>query len=696
MNRNSGFRTIVTSNWFMASIPALVIFLFLPSLGSRFKVTAERDGKYTEPTIYSDMNSDGISEMIYSGKGSPYYYVDVKDKDFHIFDQWNIKGDINPYISEIYTGNYDKDAYQEIYIFTHTGDSLFLNVNEMLQHSGLRLEHVFIAKIGFIDNQLASMLKPVGLYDQNGDGKDEFYFSITSSYTREPRKIYFYDIVNRRLQSSGYSASICLFPEMKDIDGDMRPEIFGLSSASGNYPTNAPYSDSSSWFMVFNDQLKFEFPPVEFRGFANGLEVRGFNKGEFRGYILSHISSGTDTTVMKPQIILYTADGKYVRNRLYKSFSTSDNFNVYIDNKSSSLKIIVAADKLFQLNEYFDVVKTVNIPYRTGYAFYRADINGDGDDELLLYFHEEDELDIYSQGLQLMGKTRFNPDSSIWRLSEVKNKDQISKLYIGAGKTGYFLEMRENKFYFFTYMFFPATYFLFYFFILLIRRITTFQVVQKESLKRRLVTLQIQGIKSQLDPHFTFNTLNSVASLIYLDDRQAAYDYMNKFTRMLRVMLNDAERLYRSLGEEIDFVTTYLELEKLRFGDKFEFQIETGEGVSQKELIPKLVLQTFAENAIKHGLMPCNDGGLLRIRADLEKDFLKLTIEDNGIGREKARGLSTSTGKGLRLTSEFYDILNQINRSPIRYFIEDLYSENGKASGTRVTVMVPLDITPKL
>ena len=78
-------------------------------------------------------------------------------------------------------------------------------------------------------------------------------------------------------------------------------------------------------------------------------------------------------------------------------------------------------------------------------------------------------------------------------------------------------------------------------------------------------------------------------------------------------MLNDAEKIYRSLGEEIDFVTTYLELEKLRFGEKFNYEIEIGEGVSKREQVPKLVLQTFAENAVKHGIMPSESGGLMKI-----------------------------------------------------------------------------------
>ncbi|MBK7713420.1 MAG: histidine kinase [Bacteroidales bacterium] len=77
----------------------------------------------------------------------------------------------------------------------------------------------------------------------------------------------------------------------------------------------------------------------------------------------------------------------------------------------------------------------------------------------------------------------------------------------------------------------------------------------KEDLNNRLINLQLQGIKSQLDPHFTFNTLNSIASLIYLEDRHTAYDYMRKFTQLLRCMLNDAEKIYRNLGDELEFVT---------------------------------------------------------------------------------------------------------------------------------------------
>ena len=88
---------------------------------------------------------------------------------------------------------------------------------------------------------------------------------------------------------------------------------------------------------------------------------------------------------------------------------------------------------------------------------------------------------------------------------------------------------------------------------------------------------------------------------------------MNKFTKLLRGMLNDAERIYRTLGEEIEFVTTYLDLEKLRLGGKFNYEIEIGEGLTQREQVPKLVLHTFAENSVKHGIMPSPEGGFIKI-----------------------------------------------------------------------------------
>lgn len=691
MKKGSLIRKFFLTSWFQAAIPSLIIFIFFPSLGSRYNLEVESVEVIGDQLIYSDLNSDKISEKIIQGKGVPYYFISVYNSDNQIYDQWNYPGIADPIISKIFTGNFDDDRFEEIYIFTRIEDSLFLNVNELLQPYGTKKERLFITKIGFVNNEVTSFLEPLGFFDENGDGNKEVYFSIATAFTQQPRRVFYYDLEDKRLVSSPNAASMCLNPDMIDADGDNRPEIFGLSSASGNYRRDVEYSDSSAWFMVFDDHLNFKFPPVEFSGFANSIETKSFTSLNQHRFLLSYWAGGTDTTVMDSQIMIYDTNGSHVKSRLTSEYGfTSAILPVVIGNMNSD-RLFLLGNRILEINDNLEVINSISLPFQTRYYSYQYDLDNDDTEEIILHFYEDDRVVIYNSGLQELINTDLQIPTGKWRFSRKNAGVNNEKTFIQADKFRCFFKLEKNYYYYLFFLSFPGIYFLFYFFIQLIKRFNTYQVVEKEGLRQRLLSLQLQGIKSQLDPHFTFNTLNSIASLIYLEDRQTAYDYMNKFTQMLRVMLNDAERLYRSLGEEIEFVTTYLDLEKLRFGDKFNYFIDIRDGVSQKEQVPKLVLQTFAENSIKHGLMPCSEGGVLKITVMREDDYLKLSIEDNGIGRIKSSGRSTSTGKGLKLTGEFYEILNQMNSRAITHSVTDLYDENGEPVGTRVDVMVPVD-----
>ncbi len=690
MKGDSVFKKIIYSSGFQAAFPAGLIMLFLTLPVSKYTLSIEPGDNWNGQFLYSDINSDSISETVYTGKGLPYDFVSVKNYDQHFYDQWNLLDSVNPLLSDISFGNYDHDKYQEIYIFTHKQDSLFLNVNEMLDPHGTKMDRIFITNIGFINGVVTSTVYPIGFFDENGDGKDEFYFGITTGFRSDPRRLYYYDLANNKLKSSQFTGMICLNPEMCDVKGDKRPEFFGMMSACGNFGHNVPFSDSSTWFMIFNDSLKFEFPPKEFHGYVNSLETKPYQNGSFRGYVLSHVPMGVDSTVLKPQVMIFTYDGKLVRSKLYSDLGLSGIVQLFVINSDNKDKIYLLKDKFLELNDNLEVVRSVALPFKSKLLTYKVDINGDGENEFLFYSDAEEKIAIYNSDLRKLTESKFKAPDLKWKFSDYLSKDHEHKLYVTSGNKGYFLTIKVNKLFYLGYMVYPGIYFLFLLFILLIKRINTLQVVQKESLNRRLVTLQLQGIKSQLDPHFTFNTLNSISSMIYQEDRKLAYDYMNKFTLLLRSLINDAERIYRSLGEELEFVTTYLDLEKLRFGDKFNYEIKVGDDISRLEQVPKLVLQTFAENAIKHGIMSCKDGGILKIKAEKNLDYLVLSIEDNGIGRVKAEGLSLSTGKGLKLTKEFYDILNQINKKPIKYTIIDLHNGNGMSTGTRVEVWVPV------
>lgn len=681
------YRKIIYSSLFLALFPAAIIMLFVKPYGYRFDTVYEINKSIPVQVIYSDLDSDNVSERIAALPGDSYFSIIAYNPDNRFINQWNLYDSTEKGISDIFTGNFDRDKFSEVYVFTFMGDSLFLNLCELTNPGKTIINHVFITKIGFIGNDVASIVFPAGFHDVNGDGYDELYFTITSSFKTGPRQIFYYDIRNMAL-APGPAVSVIPFePSMEDNDNDTYPEIFGTLSAAGNYSTNSPFSDSSTWLMVFNDKLQFEFPPVAFPGFANVLNTVPYNGN----YLLLHWKNGADTSIMPSSVMLYSNTGELIKRKELIDFGCTIQPSIFVFEHSESDRIIIASDKIFELDGRLELTRSIDSPFNSEYTPYRFDMNHDGEDELIIYSEFERKAFILNQDLRNMSAMDILTPSPLWKISQAVFAQGENKVFIKSGKEEYFLRMTPNNFYYLSFLTYPSIYLFIILFIFFIRRINTLQVVQKEDLKKRLLALQLQGIKAQLDPHFTFNTLNSVASMIYLKDNENAYDYMNKFTQLLRVMLNDAEKVYRTIGEEIQFVTTYFELEKLRFGDKFNYKVETGEGITGKESVPKLVLHTFAENAIKHGIMSRAEGGTVSIRINKEKNTLRIFVDDDGIGRKQAALQSqTSVGKGLKLTGEFYEILNQMNEQPVTYKIRDLVDDQGNPAGTRVEIVVPL------
>lgn len=239
-------------------------------------------------------------------------------------------------------------------------------------------------------------------------------------------------------------------------------------------------------------------------------------------------------------------------------------------------------------------------------------------------------------------------------------------------------------------------YIFFVLFVFLVKKLSSLEEwnagVQKD-LERRIKILQLQGVRAQIDPHLIFNILNTVASLIYLDDREAAYDYMIKFTQFLRFVLNDAEEIFRPLSDELDMVKNYLDLEKLRFGDKFDYVIEIDESISQKEIVPRFMLQTFAEDAVTNGIVHLPTGGMIKISVKREGEYLRTEIEDNGKSHNNQHREERRTSARVVLTGELYSLLNQMSNNPIRYFSSEILTGDNTPYGTRSVVLVPVDIT---
>ena len=153
------------------------------------------------------------------------------------------------------------------------------------------------------------------------------------------------------------------------------------------------------------------------------------------------------------------------------------------------------------------------------------------------------------------------------------------------------------------------------------------------------------------------------------------------------------DKAARPLEEELAYVKMYLDLEKIRFLNKFDFNIKVDDGVDTHVQLPNMILHTYCENAVKHGLMPLKSGGKLAIQISQHDRVVCVRVEDNGVGRNYAAQNPHlhSTKQGLSILNRQIEIYNRFNREKINQRIEDLISNTGQPAGTRFTVEVPVD-----
>ena len=195
-----------------------------------------------------------------------------------------------------------------------------------------------------------------------------------------------------------------------------------------------------------------------------------------------------------------------------------------------------------------------------------------------------------------------------------------------------------------------------------------------------------------MNPHFIFNSLNSIQALVLKRDIKKSYDYIEMFSDLVRKTLIFSEKNYIDINEETNFLRIYLNLESLRMKDEFSFIVENN---SNKEiLIPSLLIQPFLENAIHHGLLHKKGKKELSISFNCENGIGTCVIQDNGIGREKANEIKNRQkfrheSFSLNAMKKRLEILSEQNNDVFDYVIEDLYSKEGVASGTKVIVNFP-------
>ena len=229
-------------------------------------------------------------------------------------------------------------------------------------------------------------------------------------------------------------------------------------------------------------------------------------------------------------------------------------------------------------------------------------------------------------------------------------------------------------------------------FVLYKRRKDAKDKLKEAELKARMAETELKALRSQLNPHFIFNSLNSISDYIGRHDKVTADMYLVKFAKLMRKILENSERQLISLADDLETLELYMQLESLRLGNKFLYEIEVEDCIDRDNtMVPPMLLQPFVENSIWHGISPKDGGGKIMVKARIQDDMIEYIVEDNGIGREQSAKLKLAMkgparkSFGIRVIQSRINMINESRDNKARVELTDL------EEGTRVSIKIPYE-----
>ena len=671
---------------------AVILFILLPVESSKYRLKLEgEDSRFTlQSYSYSDLDGDGESEKVRFKKRSPVPAITVEKANGEIVNQWNLNGEwldlTKPEFSD-----YDHDGFREIVAFTYHQDSIWLHILEPLQPEGTVL-HLPLARVELYNSQQDWRVYFGRPEDFNGDQNDEYYFSIRAGFTLQPRNLYLFDVKNKELQThEALVGNNISWPFAFDIDQDGIPEISGKMGAPANLEGKDAYiSDTCSWLLIYDRKLQFKVDPIAYQGSPSYLYVLPMKKGEHQFLVSSFHAKENGEIINKIEVREWVRDSLQLISQ--KSFSSDSQIQlISIDQQNDGEFFIIDGNFVFRLNHLLEEKHRMEVE---GLLFtdtyFPMDLNGDGLTEHVFY-SDFSKLSVFqsdfSHGVEIdLGYMESFPVLSCF------TKERTHFVNVYRGHQNVQLSYSKNPFYPIRFLIIFLSFLAYYLIFSLLLRFQRKQIEARQESEKQILHYQLTNVMQQLDPHFLFNALSNISSYYHKGEQEHAQSYLAKVSRLVRTSLENSERMTITLEEELAFVKDYLTVEQMRMGDRLDFSIEVDERIQQELQVPKMLIQNFVENAVKHGIRHLSDRkGLIRVFSVEENGYFQIHVEDNGIGREKANEIgSFGTGKGLKMIEKTLNIFEKLEKVRIVFKIEDLTDQQGLLAGTKVILRIPI------
>lgn len=637
---------------------------------------------------YKDLDNDGYSEEIHASVrdvNSKEATFIIYDQNGDLLDQWSFGTDIIASDGQYLFSDLDGNGYKEISFISQSSDSAILNIIEPIDKNGINREgeRIFIDRGREYNNQVHIGYPEIILSFNSEDNVQELYFTLMQGYAGYLRNVFKYNPKHGTIEKSAHLTNITTNKVMMDLNDNGFKEMVFSQSSNGNQLDTAftKRSDYSLWLNVLDKDLKFLFQPVEIKvpfSFLHSLPFE--NKGT--AYILSYLDSRSQE-VSKSKLMIFSPRGDLIKEKELES----GEHQVFVNPEGMGfITYNVATGELRKIN--FDLETYSSFSLEAFSKLHLKDMDLDGQQEWIVIPFDQKKMSIYRSNLKDFVSFKSDTDEAPWVYFGGIKTQSGNEVFIQKGRPFYILDYAPNQYYYLNFLSLPAVYGLILLIVLAIIKGQNIRLGRQRAIEVQISELQIKTIKNQVDPHFVFNSINTISEMMLTDNKLEADRFISKFSNMMRGTLEKSDKIVSSLNDELLFTENFIQLQQLRFNHNFQYKVDVDKAVDMKASVPKHVLYSYVENAIKHGLSNTKEG-LLTITINYTDHKLQLIIEDNGGGLGSAKATErNSTGSGIDIMQQIYDLYAKLNKTKIQYHIDNVKGVHDKICGTRVVVEI--------
>lgn len=648
-----------------------------------------------------DVNHDGTFEKLIIYYGDIMPRIGIYTPDDKVYGETSLRGFIKPE-NTVGFCDVNNDSIDEAFTITRRNDSLFLTIAELNLNSSIGIKNRFLFTIRETNGQPDwTAVSEYFFSDINNDRCKDVVFSYSALYSVFPRCVIAYNPIKDSIVLSPFSGIKSSVFEIIDYNNDGYQEIFISTSTSENIKDTASITihDHTPWLMILDHKLQFITTPKPFNvkpaTFIPFILPHG-DTISLTGYLTSYGQDNLSSTfflfntdfnvIMKKDVASYPVlyfcgllRQNYSNNGICLVHSKSGTVFLYDHTFNLYRKIILEPGTLPLVENNY--IRQVTINKKSFYVFQNHTINSGF---LLLN-------DKFNRIARIDYPESFRNDPFAHHQIYQTNDGRV-KFFIHAHDRLKEYDVTYEKFWWLNYWRYPAFYTLMLGLIIFLQYLFKLRIEQHKKIENEILGLQLKSTLNQLDPHFTFNALNMISGLITCNRREEANTYLIQFSKLMRATVSEGEKIMITLEQELNFVKDYLIMQKMRIVDDFNYLIDVPKDINQSIMIPKRIIHSHAENALKHGLMHKEGPKRLEIKVSRETNALCIVIIDNGIGRERAGKINPyqSTGQGLRITNQILELSGSLNHKKYEQKITDVKDIEGNISGTKVELRIEM------